>query len=230
MQKTLSQLEACGWIMRSKGRGRGRASDLIFTADAGADAIIPQNVTEMAPYRELASGDHGAERVKRVKRPAPDSELQRAADHGPSGAQADSERVHAVHPFEAERARETVHRGTQKGAQRCGSLLTKEPSLNQSAGAGAAARARAEPRRPTLNLRGVAYLGSDREALWNEWLNRKGWPSLAELGVTASDAGGTGWEVPLREPPRDNPVEERITATWLEWAFYHMEARLAASG
>lgn len=66
LRRALADLEACGWIVRLKGRGRGRASRIVFCADAEAGAVIPENVTEMAAYRQLDDPENAQETRPRV--------------------------------------------------------------------------------------------------------------------------------------------------------------------
>ncbi|MFI0394928.1 helix-turn-helix domain-containing protein [Paracoccus jiaweipingae] len=63
VQRGLGELEACGWIVRSKGHGRGRPSAITFTADPAKGAIIPENVTEMAAHQDAGRAAYTAKRV-----------------------------------------------------------------------------------------------------------------------------------------------------------------------
>lgn len=91
------------------------------------------------------------------------------------------------------------------------------------------ARASGATDKPVCNLASVAHHGSERESEWNAYLARRGWPSLAELGVRSSDSQGTGWEVPYRTPPgQHNSFEISQTARYFEWAMQRSEWKGAA--
>ncbi|WP_371055732.1 helix-turn-helix domain-containing protein [Rhodosalinus sp. K401] len=65
----------------------------------------------------------------------------------------------------------------------------------------------------------VAHDTSHRAARWNAWLAEKGWPSLAELGVRASDGHGHGWRVPFALPPEpDEQIRISIAEKYVAWA------------
>lgn len=66
VRRALAEIEAAGWIARHKGRGRGRPSEITFTADRTAGAIIPDNVEELAAYRPTDTENPHSERVPPV--------------------------------------------------------------------------------------------------------------------------------------------------------------------
>lgn len=68
--------------------------------------------------------------------------------------------------------------------------------------------------------------GSHRESEWNAWLDRHGWPSVADLGIRYSDATGAGWRMPFPMPPRHaDSIEARIAEKYLSWASARMIER-----
>lgn len=203
VQKALTDLQACGWIHRKKGRGRGRSSETTFTAEPAAAAQI-------GCARDNAPAD-------RPEKPAQNSAPYRSK----MGARQQTRTVQLAAPIDVKEAVKKVQEPAQKGAAAGGSH--KEPRYNlKTQGNGFCEK-------PVCNLAGVAYFDSDREAAWDEYLAARGWPSLAQLGVLSSDRNGRGWEVPYRRPPgRNNQIENRITARWVEWAMQQMEKREAA--
>ncbi|QFG37292.1 hypothetical protein BDE18_1595 [Paracoccus pantotrophus] len=95
-----------------------------------------------------------------------------------------------------------------------------EPQTRPASGAHGA------PRKPRLNLVSVAHHGSDREAAWNSWLGKNGFPDLSALRIRSSDKQGAGWEIPYRYPPTEhNAFEIRTARAWAEWATATMETR-----
>ncbi|WP_310459358.1 helix-turn-helix domain-containing protein [Ruixingdingia sedimenti] len=201
VQRALGDLEACGWIIRSKGNGRGRPSSITFTADSAKGAVAPPNVSEITARH---TDNRDADMSKTVPPMAP---------------------IRGAY-----RVPETAQKGVTSGGSH------SEPRKNQKVRAYARAPARGAsppdriaaapahppngmPERPRLTLAAVAHLGSDRERVWDEWLRRRGFPTLAELGVKSSDAEGRGWEIPCRYPPTEhNAVESMMAHRWATWA------------
>ncbi|WP_157001527.1 helix-turn-helix domain-containing protein [Paracoccus sp. S4493] len=203
VQKALTDLQACGWIHRKKGRGRGRSSETTFTAE-------PEAAAQIGCARDNAPAG-------RSEKPVQNSAPYRAK----TVARQQTQKVQLAAPIDVKEAVKKVQEPAQKGAAAGGSY--KEPRYNlKTQGSGFCEK-------PICNLASVAHFGSDREAAWNEYLAARGWPSLAQLGVLSSDREGRGWEVPYRRPPgRNNHLENRITVRWVEWAMHKMEEREAA--
>lgn len=203
VQKALTDLQACGWIHRKKGRGRGRSSETTFTAE-------PEAAAQIGCARDNAPADR------------PEMPVQNYAPYrAKTGARQQTQKVQLAAPINVKAAVKKVQEPARKGAAAGGSH--KEPRYNlETKGNGFFEK-------PVCNLAGVAHFDSDREAAWNEYLAARGWPNLAQLGVLSSDREGRGWEVPYRRPPgRNNQIENRITARWVEWAMHQMEKRKAA--
>lgn len=105
----------------------------------------------------------------------------------------------------------------QKGGQYCTPHIKQEQSKEH--------RASANDARPVPQVF-VIHHGNRREAAWNEWLQKNGWPSLRELNRPISDGEGTGWDMPLRLPPSaDHETENRIAEKYLSWAVARMIER-----
>ncbi|MGA0541045.1 helix-turn-helix domain-containing protein [Neotabrizicola sp. VNH66] len=207
VQRALGDLEACGWIIRSKGNGRGRPSSITFTSDSAKGAIAPPNVSEITARH---TDNRGADMSKGVPSVAPVRGAYRVpetAQKGVTGGGSHSE------PRKNQKLRayaQTPAGGASK-IDRIPATHTQLPSRI--------------PERPQLNLAAVAHHGSDRERVWDDWLRRRGFPKLVDLGVKSSDAEGRGWEIPCRYPPTEhNAVESMMAHRWATWATARMEA------
>lgn len=69
------------------------------------------------------------------------------------------------------------------------------------------------PQQPKV-LTHIIAPGSNREAIWDEWLARHGHPPLSEIGFKS----GGGYKMPVSLAPREaEEIPYRIAVAWVDW-------------
>lgn len=202
IKRAFRALIAAGWLIRQDGRGRGNIAVITFMTPV---SWAPKSRT-----------DKGRKPACKAKTTGCMTTLDTPVKQGGTA------------PFSGRgQKRKRVQHCMEKGAEL---HFPPIPPYKDTPNSLQKARGETGPRKPVLNLRAVAYHGSDRERGWNSWLTARGWPILAALGIKLSDVGGTGWEVPFRQPPAaENAIEVRIAGEWVSWAMAQSEVRRAAA-
>ncbi len=226
VKRAFRALEDAGFLARAKARGRGSRRRILFTVPGDLGAPVNQFPRQQAPIGHQDEPNHPREAAEIAPFSGGGQTPERIrSDPGKGCAAA----PFSVHARESERGADRREKGCS-GAPPIYIIPRNIPNAREAEPQKhPASVANGAPRKPRLNLASVAHHGSDREAAWNGWLGKNGFPTLAALRVKSSDAQGTGWETPYRYPPTaHNVFEARTARLWAEWAAATMEDRHAA--
>lgn len=202
IKRAFRALADAGWLIRQDGRGRGNVAGMTFTTPRASRGCA-----------SVGKGGNPARKAEIVERKAARVEPGKRGKAAPFSRGA--------------RKRKRVQDCTEKGAEL---HFPPTPPYKDTPNILQRARATDAPEKPRLNTPAVAHHGGERERAWNSYLTARNWPCLADLGIRSSDADGTGWEVPFRQPPSSHDaIPTMIAARWVEWAISKREDGHAAA-
>jgi hypothetical protein len=130
-----------------------------------------------------------------------------------------SEKVTRMADHRHEKVTPVATKGDRSVAPPCTPYKDK-PNSNQKAGAQTFRVEQTE--RPSPHCVSVAEDGGHAHGEWDDWLGKRGLPSLREMGRKSSMAGKKpGWDVPFCRPPNpDDPIATNIAVKFARWAAF----------